>query len=61
VDLAPRSYEAVPRKIASKRTMAEALTNGVWISDIRGVLAVGAVIEYLHLYDLLADVELHPG
>jgi hypothetical protein len=31
------------------------------ISDIIGALPVGALVDYLHLWDLLSNVELQPG
>uniref|UniRef100_A0A0A9CGX0 Reverse transcriptase zinc-binding domain-containing protein n=1 Tax=Arundo donax TaxID=35708 RepID=A0A0A9CGX0_ARUDO len=36
------------------------LTNRVWISDIQGALTVGVIVDYLHLWDLLSDVQLQP-
>jgi hypothetical protein len=38
----------------------EAFTNRAWVSDIQGALTVGVVVEYLHLWDLLTDLELQP-
>jgi hypothetical protein len=39
----------------------EGLTDNKWISDIRGVLTVGVIAEYLHLWNTLSKVELHLG
>jgi len=30
------------------------------VSDIQGALTVGVIVEYLHLWDLLNDLELQP-
>ena len=38
----------------------DASTGGRWISDIRGALSVQVMIEYLHLWELLSNVELQP-
>jgi len=38
----------------------DAITDGSWISDIRGALSVQVLIEYIHLWELLSDVELQP-
>ncbi|CAN6247387.1 unnamed protein product, partial [Urochloa humidicola] len=59
-ELAPRLIAAIPRRRIKSRTVQEALTNRCWISDIRGVLTVGVLIEYLHLWDIVADIQLQP-
>ena len=43
-----------------QRTVQEAFTNRAWVSDIQGALTVGVIVEYLHLWDLLNDLELQP-
>jgi hypothetical protein len=40
--------------------MLEALTDRKWISDIKGALSVGAIVDYLQLWDLLSEVVLQP-
>jgi hypothetical protein len=52
-DLAPRLVEAVQRRIANDRNLQEALVDKRWISDIRGVLTVGVIAEFLTLWDAL--------
>uniref|UniRef100_A0A0A9D1I1 Uncharacterized protein n=1 Tax=Arundo donax TaxID=35708 RepID=A0A0A9D1I1_ARUDO len=47
-----------PSKKIQKRTVQEGLTNCTWVSDIQGALTVGAIIDYLHLWDLLSDFTL---
>jgi hypothetical protein len=37
-----------------------ALFGHKWISDIRGALTVGVLVEYLHLWNILYETELHP-
>jgi hypothetical protein len=59
-DLAPRLFAIVPKRIAINRTVLEALTNRKWISDIKGALLVGALVDYLHLWELLSEVVLQP-
>jgi hypothetical protein len=38
----------------------EALINHAWVTDIQGGLPVGVIIDYLQLWDLLADFQLQP-
>jgi hypothetical protein len=40
--------------------VAEALTNHLWISDVRGASSTGELVEYLDLWDLLMDFSLQP-
>jgi hypothetical protein len=57
-DIAPRLFQTIPRKIAKQRTVQEALLNRRWISDIKGALFVGVLVEYIQLWDLLSEVVL---
>jgi hypothetical protein len=57
-DIAPRLFETVTKKIAKKKTVQEALPNRKWISDIRGALSIGALVDYLQLWELLEDLQL---
>jgi len=43
------------------RTVADALNNRRWISDLKGALTVDVIIEYLQLWDLLENFELQPA
>jgi hypothetical protein len=43
-----------------KRTVYEALSEGRWVTDINGALSLDVLVEYLGLWDLLADRELNP-
>lgn len=60
-DLAPRLFGIIPKRIVSKRTVQEALANRRWTSDINGALTVGAITDYLHLWEILSGFELQPG
>jgi hypothetical protein len=59
-NLAPRLFAIVPKRISNKRTVLEALTNRKWISDIKGALSVGALVDYLNLWELLSEIVLQP-
>jgi hypothetical protein len=39
----------------------EALTDEKWIDDIRVELPIEALMEYLELWDIISNVELHEG
>ena len=60
-DIAPRLLLTVPKRIVSKRTVREALTNRRWVSDIKGALTWGVLVDYLHLWNAIADVVLQPN
>jgi len=60
IDVAPRLHSLVAKKTIKKRTVAEALTEHLWISDIRGASSIGELVEYLDLWDLLTDFSLQP-
>jgi hypothetical protein len=40
--------------------MQEALLNHAWVSYIQGGLPVGVIIDYLRLWDILANLQLQP-
>lgn len=56
----PLASAAIPKRRTKRHTVKEALTNWAWISDIEGALTVGVIVEYLLIWDLLLDIELHP-
>jgi hypothetical protein len=60
-DIAPRLLLTVPKRIVSKRTVREALTNRRWVSDIKGALTWRALVDYLHLWNAITDVVLQPN
>jgi hypothetical protein len=49
VDIAPRLLKVVLKRKINTRTVQEAITGRAWMSDIRGALSVGAIVDYLHL------------
>jgi hypothetical protein len=57
-DIAPRLFQTIPRRIAKRRTVQEALLNRRWTSDIKGALSVEVLVEYIQLWDLLSEVVL---
>jgi hypothetical protein len=59
--LAPRLFAIIPKRIANRRTVLEALSNRKWISDIKGALSVGVIVEYSNLWELLSEIVLQPG
>jgi hypothetical protein len=59
-DLAPRLFAAVPKRRVKRRTVRDALTTQVWISDIQGARTVGVMVEFLQLCTLLMDFQLQP-
>jgi hypothetical protein len=49
-------------KKINKCIVKEALTTRKWISDIiQCAINVGIIIEFLHLWDILLNLELQPG
>jgi hypothetical protein len=59
-NLAPRLFTIIPKRIANRRTVLEALSNRNWISDINGALSVGVIVEYLNLREILSGIVLKP-
>jgi hypothetical protein len=60
-DLAPALFALVPKPIAKKRTVQEALEDHRWVGDIRGRLQAQALLEFLLLWDTLQEIQLNPG
>ena len=58
-DLAPSVFQAVPARVRKARTVAEALVDHSWVSDIRGALSLHGLVEYLELWDALTDFQLN--
>jgi hypothetical protein len=46
--------------LINKRTVQEAIRDNLWINDIPGSLSVGALADFLCLWDLVAQVDLYP-
>jgi hypothetical protein len=55
----PRLFSLIPRRV-TKRSVQEALLNRRWLKDIKGALTVGALVEYLHLWNALSSLILQP-
>jgi len=49
-----------PKRAVKQRTVAQALHNRRWVSDIKGALTVEVLVEYLQIWDLVDDFNLHP-
>jgi hypothetical protein len=60
-DIAPRLFSIVPKRITNRRTVQQALLNRRWIADIKGALTVEAIVDYLHLWNILAYFVLQPN
>jgi hypothetical protein len=59
VDIAPRLFSTIPKRIAGKRTAQDALLNR--IVDIRGALTLRVLTDYILLWNSLAGVVLYPN
>jgi hypothetical protein len=57
-DLAPNVFKSVPIRVRNKRTVAEALHELTWVTDIRVALGWQGLAEYLELWDTLAGITL---
>jgi hypothetical protein len=60
-DLAPHVSRLVPKRIANRRTVVNALDNTRWVQDLHGTVTWLVIQEFLLLWDLLAGVILMPG
>jgi hypothetical protein len=60
-DIAPRLLATIPKRRINKCTVQEGLDGNKWISDIRGALTVGVITKYLHLWNILTEVQLLQG
>jgi hypothetical protein len=59
-DLASALHATVPKSIAKKRSVKEALEDLKWVDGIRGSLQAQALLEFLLIWDTLQEVQLHP-
>jgi hypothetical protein len=57
-DLAPCLYSIVPARIRTTQTVAMALPGRLWACSFSGGMSVQAIIDYLHLWHTIRDVEL---
>ena len=59
-DLAPRLLAVVPKRIANRRTVEEAMAHRSWVLDIRNDLPLEVILDFLCLWDLIYDFHLQP-
>ena len=59
-ELAPNVLKCVPSKFRKTRSVAAALTDLTWVSDIKGALSWLGLTEYLDLWDALSGFVLNP-
>lgn len=59
-DIAPNLYAKVPQSTRSTRTVSQGLQNGAWAADVGPELNEVILQEYMTLWELLAEVQLHP-
>lgn len=45
-------FALIPERIVKQRSIAETLANLKWLFDIKGVLSIHAIVEYLQIWDL---------
>jgi hypothetical protein len=53
--IAPRIFSMVPRRIANKRIVQDAMQVGRWIEDIHGEATWAIMAEFLVLWDIVSD------
>jgi len=56
--LAPNVHKSVPTRVRNSRTIADALIDHSWVSDIRGALSWHGLMEYLELCDAVSNIQL---
>ena len=59
-EIAPNLFNAVQKRTAKRRTVAQALHNRSWVQDIRGARTVEVLLDYLHIWDMVDGIILHP-
>lgn len=60
-DIAPQLYSVVDKRNRKRRTVSEALYEHLWLQDARRASAVGALGEFLELWDITWDFQLQPN
>ena len=60
-ELAPNLLALIPKRIANRRTVGEALTDFRWLQDIHGTLSWPVLHDFLQLVEATADVHLQQG
>lgn len=54
----PNLFKLIAKKVVKQCTVAQALGNQTWITDIKGALTVKVIREYLLIWDLVLAVNL---
>jgi len=57
-NLAPAVFACVPPRVR-RQSVADALTNNKWVTEIRGGLTWSVIREFLQLWDCVQDFELN--
>ncbi|WVZ84849.1 LOW QUALITY PROTEIN: hypothetical protein U9M48_031834, partial [Paspalum notatum var. saurae] len=60
VDMAPNLFRAIPKRVAKRHKVSQAVRSISWVPDIKGALTVQVLIEYLHIWELLEEVIIQP-
>jgi hypothetical protein len=58
-DIAPILIGFVDRQVVRRETMASALPNGNWITQISGGLSIAEIQEYLRIWDFVQGIQLN--
>jgi hypothetical protein len=58
--LVPYLFNSISNQARKRRTVYEALTERKWVTDIKGALTFDVLVEFLGLWDLLAERVLQP-
>jgi hypothetical protein len=58
-DLAPTIFKMVPKRIANRRSVQEALHELRWIRNIHGEATVPVLTEFLGLWDIISGITPH--
>lgn len=57
-DIAPTLYPLVATRIQRRQTVRDGLHNRTWARSISGGMSTQAIIDYLHLWNTVADFQL---
>jgi hypothetical protein len=58
--LVPHLFNSISNQARKRRTVYETLTERKWVSDIKGAFTLDVLVEFLSLWDLLAEKVLRP-
>ena len=60
-EMAPNLLKTIAKRVIKQRTVAQALEDRRWVSNIKGRLSVPVLREYLLLWDLVDNMLLQEG